>query len=121
MTESTEELPKAEWHGALEILTREHGGDSVTIEVASLGYGDQLEAESLPFAYIEYDPHDDEVNVGVGGRDGRYPVVLRHGVEHPERIALAVLDLGATTALEIVDTEGTETIVTLRHLPALPE
>jgi hypothetical protein len=30
----------------------------------------------MPLAYIEYDEHADEASVGVGGRDGGYPVVL---------------------------------------------
>ena len=41
--------------------------------------------KGVPFTYIEYDSHDDMVNVGVGGRDGRYPVVLRHTIEPPTR------------------------------------
>ena len=40
----------------------------------------------MPLAYLEYDEHSDEASVGVGGRDGRYPVVLRHSIEHPTTI-----------------------------------
>src|SRR5271166_4682115 len=109
MTSSNEELPRSSWKDALESLTREHEGDAVTIEVPSLDFGDQLEAEQLPLSYVEYDPHDDAVSVGVGGLDGRYPVVLRHVIEHPQTVAVETSD-SEGSALEIVAPDGTNTI-----------
>jgi hypothetical protein len=119
MADATE-VPKSTWHEALDSLTREHQGEVVTIEVETSDYGDQLEAEALPFAYVEYDPHDDTVSVGVGGRDGRYPVVLRHVIEHPKSLALDVSGPDGTTALAAAASDGSETIITLRPRPELP-
>lgn len=119
MTDETE-VPKSSWHDALESLTREHQGAVVTIEVTSSDYGDQLEAEELPFAYVEYDPHDDQVSVGVGGRDGKFPVVLRHVIDQPKSLMLDVSGPDGTTALAATAPDGTETIVTLRGRPELP-
>ena len=118
MTDTTE-VPKTSWLQALESLTREHQGDVVTIEVASSDFGDQLEAEELPFAYVEYDPHDDAVSVGVGGRDGRFPVVLRHVIETPKSLAIDVSGSDESTAIAAVAPDGSETIITLRARPAL--
>ena len=56
---------------------------------------------------------DDVVIVAVGGRDGRYPVVLRHIVEHPQRIAADTYGEGRL-ALDIVDGDGDHTIVTIQ-------
>jgi hypothetical protein len=119
MADATE-VPKSSWHDTLESLTREHQGEVVTIEVDTSDYGDQLEAEDLPFAYVEYDPHDDAVSVGVGGRDGKYPVVLRHVIERPKSLALDVSGPDETTAIAAVAPDGSETIITLRPRPALP-
>lgn len=47
------EPARPEWGNYLEQLTKDHQGDSVTIEVVGLDYGDQFEAERMPFAYIE--------------------------------------------------------------------
>jgi len=118
MTQS-EELSRSSWHETLESLSKEHETDDVTIEVLALEFGDQKEAEKLPFAYIEYDQHDDEVNVAVGGRDSRYAVVLRHGIEHPRSITLAPLTEDGTTTLSVIGGDGAETLVTFYPLPAL--
>src|SRR3984885_13753151 len=117
MADATE-VPKSSWREALDSLTREHQGEVVTIEVETSDYGDQLEAEALPFAYVEYDPHDDAVSVGVGGRDGRYPVVLRHVVEHPQHVFIHDAEEGPVT-IEVRDPDGTMTLVTLTARPEL--
>ncbi|HWE66630.1 MAG TPA: DUF5335 family protein [Acidimicrobiales bacterium] len=119
MAQATEELPKSGWKDALELLTKEHEGDVVTIEVISLELGDQSEAEKLPLAYVEYDPHDDAASVGVGGRDGRFPVVLRHVIEQPRRIAVASAATEGSTAIEVEDPDGITTLITLHPLAAL--
>ena len=69
----------------LDEITKVRTGDDVTIELLDAEFGDAFEAERMPLAYIEYDEHADEASVGVGGRDGRYPVVLRYSIEHPGR------------------------------------
>ena len=79
-----------------------------TIEVLDRSFGDQTEAERLPFAYTSYDPKDDVVVVAVGGRSSSYPVVLRHMVPHPSEVDID-LDAGAFRAVE---QEGPTTIVT---------
>jgi hypothetical protein len=116
---ATDELPRSGWHDALETISGQHANEDVTIEVLDLDFGDQNEVERLPFAYLEYDPHDDEVNVGVGGAGGRYPVVLRHGVEHPATIAVATSPENHTT-IEVVNGEGTVTLVTFHPRAVLP-
>jgi hypothetical protein len=118
--EGNEELPRSSWETALQSLTKEHEGDAVTIEVMASDFGDEYEAEELPLAYIEYDPHDDAASVGVGGRDGRYPVVLRHVVEHPQSILVSTAGPEEPTALEIVAPDGTKTVITIHRRPALP-
>ncbi len=91
MGHESEELPRSSWESALESLSKEHDGDLVTIETPALDLGDQLEAERLPLAYLEYDRHDDAVSAAVGGRDGKYPVVLRHVIEHPSKVFVATM------------------------------
>ena len=67
----------------------------------------------LPLSFLEFDPKDDVVIVAVGGRDGRYPVVLRHIVEHPQRIVADSVGKDRV-ALDIVDGDGDHTIVTIQ-------
>jgi hypothetical protein len=107
------ERPKEDWHRLLDELTRVRTGDDVTIELLDAGFGDGLEAERIPLAYIEYDEHADEASVGVGGRDGRYPVVLRHSIEHPTSILTDSHPPRLPLAVQIMGADGSETLVTV--------
>ncbi|MGV9307223.1 MULTISPECIES: DUF5335 family protein [unclassified Nonomuraea] len=115
MTQQRPEVPRDEWHSFMDNLTRQYEGSDVTIEVLSESFGDLLQAERLPLAYLEYDDKDDIFSVGVGGRDGRNPVVLRHGIKRPRKILAATLGPDTPRAFDIVDAEGTQTIITLHR------
>ena len=119
MSPDRSEPQRREWRDFLELVTKEHEGDAVTIEVVDREYGDQFEAEEMPFAYLEYDK-DDAVIVGVGGKDSRYPVVLRHIIEHPKAVLADPPAPNAARAIDIVSDDGTDTVVTLQGRPALP-
>jgi hypothetical protein len=118
MTQDTDEISPSSWHESLESLTKQHQGDAVTIEVLALDLGDEYEAEQVPFAYIEYDRHDDAVSVAVGGRDGRYPVVLRHSIEHPQRVVSTSAPDEST--VEVTAADGVQTLITFHPRPTLP-
>jgi hypothetical protein len=119
MAKDKEEINREAWQKTLEALTGEHEGDVVTIEVEDLDIGDQFAAEQIPFNYIEYDPHDDAVSVGVGALDGRYPVLLRHVVEHPDHVFIHRSEEGPVT-VEVRSPDGTATLVTLQGRLELP-
>ena len=97
----------------LDELTKVRTGDDVTIEVLDSEFGDALQAERMPLAYVEYDEHADEASVGVGGRDGRYPVVLRHAIEHPTSILTDSRPPRLPLVVQIVGADGSETLVTI--------
>ena len=50
------EIPREEWSGSFEGVTKEHAGQDVTIEVLDREFGDGHEARRLPLASVEYDP-----------------------------------------------------------------
>ncbi len=114
-----DEHPKEHWHKLLDDLTKARAGDDITIELLDAEFGDELEAERMPLAYLEYDEHSDEASVGVGGRDGRYPVVLRHSIEHPTSIRTDSKPPMLPLAVQIVGPDGSETLVTV--LPLVEE
>jgi hypothetical protein len=120
VTQQREEIPRATWHDALELMTKEHEGDEVTIELVDEGLGDQEETAKLPLNYLEYDRKDDVVVVGVGGHSTRFPVVLRHMIRHPQTLWVHPPAPATTRALWAVDGEGVETLVRLHRRPELP-
>jgi hypothetical protein len=119
-TRTSTEVPRDEWRNMLETITKDFQGYDATIEILSPEDGDQPEAEHLPLAFIEYDPKDDAFIVGVGGLEPRFPVVLRHMIEHPQRIVAAPISPEVPWAVDVVDADGTQTIVTLHLRPELP-
>jgi hypothetical protein len=119
MTNNKEEIDRRAWQETLQALTVEHGGDLATVEVAGVDVGDQFAAEHVPFSYVEYDPHDDAVSVGVGGLERSDPVVLRHVVEHPESVFVHASEVDSVT-IEVRSPDGTVTLVTLKPPLELP-
>ena len=103
-----------EWVLQLDQLTRDRRDQYVSIEILDPAYGDEPEAEHLPFAYAMYDPKDDVVVIAVGGNTAKYPVVLRHMVPHPTEVDVDA-DAGA---LKVVEKDGTTTIVSFHGAPA---
>jgi hypothetical protein len=120
VSQNREELPRQAWHDFFELLTKDHEGSEITIEIPSPEFGDQFEAEAMPLAYLEYDQKDDVFIVGVGGRNSRYPVVLNHMIPHPRSILVDSQIPGVAQAIDVIDGDGNQTILTLRRRPALP-
>jgi Family of unknown function (DUF5335) len=87
VSDNNKEVAPAEWRKFFERLSDDLRGDDVTIEVLTEDYGDQYEAEKLPFDFLDYDDKDEVFIVAVGGRDRRYPA-LRHIISQPKRIVV---------------------------------
>jgi uncharacterized protein DUF5335 len=118
MTDDAHEVPRSDWQQYFEKLTDEHEGNEVTIELLDQELGDEGEAQRLPLAYLDYDPKDDVFVVAVGGRDRRYPAVLHHLVEAPQRIVVDTYGPDDAVAVDVVGADEGHTIVTL-HRPRL--
>ena len=97
---------RTEWTKLTDRLSAEYAGYDVTIEV-----GDNQLVERLPFDHVTYDHKDDVLVVAVGGKDQRYPVVLRHLIHHPRELVVDQNPQGA--ALKVTDESGTTTLVSL--------
>ena len=113
VSQAVDDLHRAEWHKLLDRLTTAYAGENATIEVVDAEHGDNLKAERMPLAYLEYDPRNDMAMVAVGGRDGRYPVVLQHMIQHPKALFKDAEPPVLPMALEIVGADDSRTIVTI--------
>ena len=102
---------RTEWTSLTDRLSAEYAGYDVTIEVLAPDLGDNPMVERLPFDNVTYDHKDDVLVVAVGGRDQRYPVVLRHLIDHPRELVVDQNPRGA--ALKVTDEAGTTTLVSL--------
>ena len=115
-TQQRHEIPRPEWSELFEAVTKTHAGHDVMVEVLDRELGDGREAQGLPLAYIEYDDDHGEIAMAVGGRDGRFPVMLRRAVERPRRILADTTLLDIDWAFDIEGDDDSHTIVTVRAL-----
>jgi hypothetical protein len=104
-------LDKKQWRPFFDGVSKLLEGKRAEIEVASLSFGDQIEAEWLPLLGIAYDPKDDVVEVALEGMD--------HLIRHPQEIYVDE-DVGGLMAIEIVTTDDVRELVKLRDPLMLP-
>jgi hypothetical protein len=106
---------RTEWTRLTDRLTAEYQGYDVTIEVLDPEVGANSLVERLPFDTVTYDHKDDVAVISVGGNSQRYPVALRHLINHPQEFTVDLIPEGA--ALKITDSTGTTTLASLLRRP----
>lgn len=103
---------KRTWQARFEEISQRREGQPVTIEVLDQDFGDQTEAQRMPFRSISYDERGDVVIVAVGGTSSRWPVVLRHLIHQPK--TLDVLERGESgLVMRVVDGDDAATLIVL--------
>jgi hypothetical protein len=113
MSITTATLDAGQWVEYFESIGPALDGSLVTIEVMDEQIGDQVEAERLPLQTIGYDPNDNVMEIAVGGRGLRYPVLLRHFISRPQTIAIEETGTVAPSAILVTDADGQRTLVRL--------
>jgi len=117
MSRDTTKISLEAIEGLVDILPAPNTVD-VTIEVLDESIGDQLKADRLPWHALVYDVRNDIIELSVGGRDRRIPVVLRHSIRRPTGVWLEQED-GRPTSL-LIEAEGSaQTIVRFHERAAL--
>jgi phage repressor protein C with HTH and peptisase S24 domain len=119
MSPTTRDLESESWPRYFDSLTQSSQGLLVTIELMSDELGDQSDVERLPLQAISYDPRDDVLEVAVGGRGVRYPIVLRHFISNPKTISVEENGEPDPAAIEVTDPSGVRTLITLFEEPEL--
>jgi len=119
MSTTTQELNAESWQEYFDSISPHVDGMLVTIEVMSEQLGDQLDVERLPLQTIGYDPKDNVLEVAVGGRGLRYPVLLRHFISDPQTISVEESDPLTPTAIFVTDAIGVRTLIRLFATQAL--
>jgi len=113
MSITTQELAADRWVQYFDALAPSVEGLLVTIEVMSEQLGDQLDVERLPLQAIGYDHNDNVLEVAVGGRGTRYPVVLRHFISRPQTISIEESSRPYPSAILVTDASGDRTLIRL--------
>ena len=99
-------LPKTEWQGYCDHISKWLLGKQAEIEVAGLPFGDRVAAKWLPLLGITYDPKDDLVEIALEGLD--------HLIHQPREISVEDGPEGLI-AMEVVGGDQRRQIVKLRE------
>jgi len=113
MSTTTQELAAERWAEYFDAIAPSLEGLLVTVEVMNDEIGDQVDVERLPLQTIGYDHKDDVLEIAVGGRTPRYPVMLGHLIARPQTIAIEESGQLAPNAILVTDAEGTRTLIRL--------
>jgi hypothetical protein len=119
MTTTTQQIPREAWREYFDTLAKILPTVEATVEVIGRDLGDQFIGERVLLAGISYDDKDDVLVIGLD-TPGGLPEEVEHLVDHPQRIMVTGLDDGST-AIDVEDAEGHQTIVRYHEVPALPD
>jgi hypothetical protein len=119
MSTSTQELAPETWVEYFDSIIPNIDGKLVTIEIMSKELGDQFDVERLPLQAMGYDPKDNMLEISVGGRGVRYPVLLRHFISNPQTISIEESDTLRPTAILVTDESGDRTLIRLFEPPEI--
>ena len=105
----TKQLPEDAWLGFFSTLSTENRNRPVTVELISPELGDQIIVEGAPLMAVDYDPADvgDNLVVTTGEES------LEHVIQEPREVWLARDELGRIEVIEVVDGEGSRTLIKL--------
>jgi hypothetical protein len=119
MSNETRELGAEKWVEYFDSIAPAIDGLLVTVEVMSEQLGDQVDVERLPLQAIGYDPKDNVLEIAVGGRGVRYPVLLRHFISDPQVVSVEESGPLSPRAILVTDGSGVKTLIRLFEAPTL--
>ncbi len=99
---STQQIEKQRWIEYFDHLSSISDDLLVTIEIAGLSIGDQIEAENVPFEGISYDDGDDVITVQAGD--------VGHMIKQPSEVYVLEENDGLKS-IEISDAEDNKHIL----------
>jgi hypothetical protein len=112
--QKTRDIPRDKWMETLDSLSREHRGDTVTVQFTDPELGYQVEMTQIPLVGLAADLHAGggaRVEVTVGHTDFHHTM---HSVFDPRAVRLEEDEQGRSAVLEVESGNGGKTLVILR-------
>ncbi len=107
----TRELFPEAWAEYLDAVSKELLNADVSIEIISSPEESLVQARHLALQAVGYDHRDDVFEVAVARGGPHLPSVLRHLVDHPERITVDSWTLLAPMTISVDGRDGVRTVV----------
>jgi hypothetical protein len=112
--QKTREIAKEQWGEFLDSLSREHRGETVTVQFTDPDLGYQIEMRQIPLVGVSADLKaggGPRIEVMVGRTDFEHTT---HSVFEPRAVRLEEDDQGAPAVLELEAASGSKTLVMLK-------
>jgi hypothetical protein len=114
-TMKTVQIPRAEWTGFFDELSKKLEGKSVALEVFGPEIGDQVEERQMFFAGLTADVTDkagkqDQIEIMLGGNPRAH---LTHLITAPIEVDLQQTEFGVASVLQIKAADGTTSLLRL--------
>jgi Family of unknown function (DUF5335) len=114
--EPTHELDHETWAEYFDDASRELLNAPVSIEIVG-STTSMREAERLALQALNYDRRNDVFEVSAARGGPRLPAVLRHFVDHPERVAANTSTLLAPITIAVDSQDGMRTLIRIEREP----
>ena len=111
------ELAHEAWSEYLDAVSKELLHADVSIEIIEGAQPPMIEARKLALQAVGYDRRDDVFEVAVARGGPHLPSVLRHMVDHPERIVVDSWTLLAPMTISVDGRDGVRTVVKIAAQP----
>ena len=111
------ELAHEAWSEYLDAVSKELLHADVSIEIIEGAAPPMIEARKLALQAVAYDRRDDVFEVAVARGGPNLPSVLRHMVDHPERIVVDSWTLLAPMTILVDGRDGVRTVVKISAQP----
>ena len=108
----TKQIDQGRWSEFLSMFSNGNRGRLVAIEIADIADGDQPLSDAAPLFAVDFDPagKGDDMVITTGRDDVDYT----HKISDPLEIWESQDDNGKVTALEVIDRNGSKTIVAFK-------
>jgi Family of unknown function (DUF5335) len=117
--EAARELAHETWSEYLDAVSKELLNAKVSIEIIAEPGPPLIEAEQMALQAIAYDRRDDVFEVAAAGGGSRAPSVLRHLVDHPERVIVDSHTLLAPMTIAVDGRDGVRTVIRIEREPEI--
>lgn len=115
--EAVREISQEGWSEYFDSLSKELLGAPVSIEIRDASEPPAVEARRLPLQTLTYDRRGDVFEVAAGRNGAHLPSVLRHFVDHPQRVFVDNEVMLAPITISVEASDGGRTLIRIEYEP----
>jgi Family of unknown function (DUF5335) len=115
--EQPRELAYETWDEYFDAVSRELLNAPVSIQIIAAGGPSRVEADRLALQNLTYDRRGDVFEVAAARGGPHLPCVLRHMVDHPQRVAVDSRVMLAPMTISVDGRDGRRTVITIARDP----